>query len=103
MYIQNYGIAKSDKTVRTPISASTVSPVTPQIAANRDRTQIGFANASATLKFYLAFGSRIVSSTDYSVVLNPGDYYEVWTTIDAVSIVSNGTSATDYLLVTEMT
>lgn len=102
MYIQNYGIAKSDQTVRTPIAANTVPPTTPQISANLSRLQICFANASTTYKFYLAFGSRMVSSTDYSVVLNPGDYYEVYSTVDAVSVVASGISATDYLFVTEM-
>lgn len=101
--IQSYGNAKSDSSVRTSISATTVVPVTPQIAANPRRVQIGLTNASSSLKFYIAFGSKIVTSTDYSFALNPGDYYETWNTVDAISVVASGTSATDFLNVTEMT
>lgn len=102
MYIQNFGLTKSNQSVRTTISASVTPPLTPQIAANRFRQKICLANGSTTLKFYISFGITPGSATDYTVVLNPGDYFEDFASIDAISVVSNGTSLTDFLYVTEM-
>ena len=102
MYIQNYAITKSNVSVRTAIAASAIPPLNPQISANTARQKICFTNGSSTLKFYIAFGTNEGSITDYTLILNPGDYFEDTTSIDAVSAVSNGTSLTDILYVTEM-
>lgn len=103
MYVQGYGSIKADSTTRTAIAASTVPPVNPQIAKNLSRQLICLYNGATSQKFYIAFGSTVVSTTNYTVLLNPGDFYESPVTVDAVSVVSNGTSASDFLFVTEMT
>lgn len=102
MYIQNFGVTKSNQTVRSSISANVIPPLTPQIVANPFRLKICLYNGAAALKFYIAFGTNEGSMTDYTVILNPGDYFEDTTSVDAISVVSNGTSLTDCLYITEM-
>lgn len=103
MRIQAFGTLKSDKTVLTTITASSIPPLTPQIASNNNRLKICFSNGSVALKFYVAFGTTIASPSSCTIVLNPGDYFEDSHSLDCVSIVSNGTSLADCLFITEMT
>lgn len=102
MYVQGYGSIKADSTTRTSIAASTVPPVTPQIAKNLSRQLICLYNGGTSAKFYVAFGSTLVSSTNYTVLLNPGDFYESPVVVDAISVVANSTAAADFLYITEM-
>lgn len=102
MYIQNFGLTKSNQSVRSSISASTISPTAPQIPANPFRQKICLFNGSLTLNFYIAIGLLVGSATDYTVMLPPGGYYEDQTSVDSISVVSNGTSLIDFLYVTEM-
>ena len=101
-YTHAYGFPKSDITYRTRLSASAFLPLTPQFSANMNRQQICFMNTSTTVNFYLVFGQVPVSSSDYTVVLKPGDYYEIYTSVDSIAVFASSTSLTDILVVTEM-
>lgn len=102
MYIQNFGLTKSNQSVRSAISANVIPPITPQIPANTFRQKICLFNGSTSLNFFVAFGTSSGSAMDYTVMLAPGSYFEDQTSIDAISVVSSGTSLTDCLYVTEM-
>lgn len=102
MYIQNFGLTKSNQSVRTAISANVLPPITPQIPANPFRQKICLFNGSLSLNFYVAFGTTPGSAMDCTVMLTPGGYFEDQVSVDAISVVSNGTSLTDCLYVTEM-
>lgn len=101
MLVVNHGRGVADKTTRTAVTASTVG--TQILPKTPTRVDVSLANVATAAKFYIGFGTTLVSTTNYTVVLNPGDMYTNNVSVDAIRVISDTTSATELLLVSEST
>lgn len=105
MYVQTFSTVKADTQTRTHVAASTILTATKVLSYNQYRQKLCIYNSSTTVKFYLAFAALgatpSVTVTQYTVALNPGDYFEDTTWVGEIHAIANVTSA-DTLNITEL-
>lgn len=105
MYVQTFSTVKADTQTRTHTAASALLSATKVLSYNQYRQKLCLENGSTTVKFYIAYAAQgvtpSVSTTQYTFVLNPSDYFEDTVWVGEIHAIANVTSS-DTLNITEL-